>query len=792
MSNCTNSTSNSTACEKYQDSEFGIAFAVNVILFTLFLLWFLFWKKILPHVYEPMCDRNKAGDAAVARPPGGILGPFIAMFKISDEELEKKRGLDALMYLTFLKYLFWICASFTVYGFAVLAPVHWYASTSLSGLARLTMGNIPQSSPMLWADLVGVFVNTIFANIGLFLLYRRYTQLRSAYRLHHVKAENFVVMVRELQKGQNEESVRGVFERVFPGRVVSVHMAYNTKKLWDLLEKREAVGLKLEKAQARQMRNGKTPYFTDFEFLNCFCLFGKRLQDPVSFFRRRYDELTEEIRNLQRYKKFPISNVAFVMLKDRAAAQVACMSEGNFLDTRFVYPMQRTFTTNSAPSVNSVNWRWLHVGHLSRWIRSLLINFLTVIVIVFWYIPVTFVTGFANLNVLATVPGLGWVVGIFNVSPVVRSFVQGFLPSLAFVLLNFILYNIVLYYMCFLEFHWSLNIMYRGIFNKYFLFQVFNTLLGSVLASGVFQVLDQIIANPTAVVSLLATSLPGQWSFFTAIVMVNSLSTTDLASFGPVVASFWFRVFGLTKRDKRRAEELQTFDYVNAYANHMLTFLIATSYSTLAPFILPFCCLYFGVYALYHRYLIMYVYYPVIPSEGSIFPALYTRLCWSLIVYQALLGGVLGLQLFYAGAALFVLVVLQLCVWIWTDQTFHKLSKYGPISSTLDAEQEEKQHLQDEKANDNLHPHPDTYQYPTMRDEFSFEVEDQDPYITYNYPWPDCPEDLKVEWIKAEDLEASTTKVLRESNNDIEMTTPRVTTSSNDNTMTEIPLLPSV
>ena len=42
----------------------------------------------------------------------------------------------------------------------------------------------------------------------------------------------------------------------------------------------------------------------------------------------------------------------------------------------------------------------------------------------------------------------------------------------------------------------------------------------------------------------------------------------------------------------------------------MLTFLIMVSYSTLAPFVVIFCAIYFGLYFLIHRYTLTFVHYP--------------------------------------------------------------------------------------------------------------------------------------------------------------------------------------
>lgn len=65
---------------------------------------------------------------------------------MTDDELEVKRGLDFVAYLKTIKYLFWICMGYLVYGFAVLVPVHATAGGGLTGIALIGMGNVPDGS----------------------------------------------------------------------------------------------------------------------------------------------------------------------------------------------------------------------------------------------------------------------------------------------------------------------------------------------------------------------------------------------------------------------------------------------------------------------------------------------------------------------------------------------------------------------------------------------------------------------------------------------------------------------
>jgi hypothetical protein len=69
----------------------------------------------------------------------------------------------------------------------------------------------------------------------------------------------------------------------------------------------------------------------------------------------------------------------------------------------------------------------------------------------------------------------------------------------------------------------------RSVFNKYYLFLVFNVFLGSIFASGFFSIMPQIIQNPGTIPTLLAESLPLQVTYFLSYVMILSLSGFAMA-----------------------------------------------------------------------------------------------------------------------------------------------------------------------------------------------------------------------------------------------------------------------
>ncbi len=91
------------------------------------------------------------------------------------------------MLLTRVQYLFFLMLVYGFYGWIILIPVHSTAGGNKTGTAQIGVGNVPQGSPALAADIVGVFFNSIAALIVFYLLYREYVAMRIRYRARHFK-----------------------------------------------------------------------------------------------------------------------------------------------------------------------------------------------------------------------------------------------------------------------------------------------------------------------------------------------------------------------------------------------------------------------------------------------------------------------------------------------------------------------------------------------------------------------------------------------------------------------------
>lgn len=151
------------------------------------------------------------------------------------------------------------------------------------------------------------------------------------------------------------------------------------------------------------------------------------------------------------------------------------------------------------------------------------------------------------------------------------------------------------------------------------------------------------------------------------------------------------------RRDFRATRGPYFFDYPVVYAQMLLVFLLCTTFSTLSPLVLPFGLIYFALLWMSSKYLLLYCCTPQHPSNGEIFPAIFTRLCWSMLTFQVVLFGVLGGRNYIGAVAIgnwfeilsfrlaqglspVPLIVAQVLFWLWTDKQVRSLSSVSCVS----------------------------------------------------------------------------------------------------------------
>jgi len=224
------------------------------------------------------------------------------------------------------------------------------------------------------------------------------------------------------------------------------------------------------------------------------------------------------------------------------------------------------------------------------------------------------------------------------------------------------------------------------VFTKYFAFLVVNIFLVSLFTGSLFGHLEQYIRYPADIITLLATALPKQSNFFINYVLVQSFLTFSLLLWRPldITKQFLKKYLAKSKRDFREVELAKPCSYHSLLAQHILIFVIVSTFSTMSPLILPFGFCYFLLAYITLKYNIMYVYEHSYEAGGVMWPLIFDRMMFGLVLYQLTLIGVFSIYNFPAGPSLAgATLIFTVLFWIWIHYRFDKQSKYGALEDWI-------------------------------------------------------------------------------------------------------------
>lgn len=197
-------------------------------------------------------------DRCPPAPPSGPFAWVMPIVKLNDEDTLKAAGLDALVFLRFLKLCAKMMLACGVVGLILLAPI--YATTGpgmegVNGISHYTMGNIKQGGDRLWAPLLCMWGFTI---LFLYLMneeYKNFVSLRQTFMrdgsVDVPDQQMYSVMVEDVPtEYRSSDKLRSLFEELFPGQISSAKMAMKYDSIIKVAAERKVVLVNLEKAIA--------------------------------------------------------------------------------------------------------------------------------------------------------------------------------------------------------------------------------------------------------------------------------------------------------------------------------------------------------------------------------------------------------------------------------------------------------------------------------------------------------------------------------------------------------------
>ncbi|TKY71936.1 CSC protein ERD4 [Spatholobus suberectus] len=528
-------------------------------------------------------------------------------------------------------------------------------------LDKLSMANITAKSSRLWGFFIACYWVSIVTFVLLWRAYKHVAWLRAeALKSPDLKPEQFAIVVRDIPpvpQGQTrKEQVDSYFKAIYPETFYRSMVVTDNKevnKIWEDLKGYEKKLARAEAIYAGSKTTAKPEGTRPTNKTGFLGLIGKKV-DSIEYYNEKVNELVVKLESEQKVTlREKQQGAALVFFSNRVVAASAAQSlHAQIVDTWSVF---------DAPEPCQLIWPNLKIRFFRRELRQYLVYVIVALTIFFYMIPITFVSAFTTLdNLVKYLPFIKPIVRI----KVLRTVLEAYLPQLALIIFLALLPKLLLFLSKFEGIPTESHAV-RAASGKYFYFTVLNVFIGVTIGGTLFKAFKRIQKNPNIneIASLLAESLPGNATFFLTYVALKFFVGygLELSRIVPLIIYHLKRKYLCkTEAELKDAWAPGDLGYGTRVPGDMLILTIVFCYSVIAPVIIPFGALYFGLGWLILRNQALKVYVPSYESYGRMWPHIHNRILASLILYQITMFGYFGVQKFYYTPFLLPLPILSL------------------------------------------------------------------------------------------------------------------------------------
>ncbi|KAJ3024087.1 hypothetical protein HKX48_007268 [Thoreauomyces humboldtii] len=192
-----------------------------------------------------------------------------------------------------------------------------------------------------------------------------------------------------------------------------------------------------------------------------------------------------------------------------------------------------------------------------------------------------------------------------------------------------------------------------SVLSKYFFYQIWNVLFVQTVASRLWSSRYDIIRHgPGDIIDMLGDLVPkaAPTQINYVMLLATALYPAQLLLAGPLFITWIFRLLSWRRSTPRQVSDayypsvLTSINYGIAYPVPILVFCIGLTYAPVAPLILPFCALFFGIAWFVYKYLLLYVNIPRYETGGKHAPMAVRRCLAGIFIMQLTMMGVLALK----------------------------------------------------------------------------------------------------------------------------------------------------
>ncbi|KNF06712.1 hypothetical protein PSTG_00028 [Puccinia striiformis f. sp. tritici PST-78] len=717
-------------------STFISALVISSIVAGIQLAAFLILRTSIRKIYAPRTylpiPSKRAQPVSVT--PWGWLLPTL---KSPSKSMIPTAGLDAYMYIRFLRMMIFIFAPTSCLVAVVLLPLNSVGtSVSTTGLNSFAFGNIPANQQIRYVGhLLCAYVITVWTVYLIQKEMSEYIEIRQRYltRQNHLDLpQSRTVLVTGVPKSFLSSEVLTSLTARLPGGIKRVWISRALDDLPEIYNKRLECVSMLESAQttlikkaiqqhkSTTLKNEKSSSLLPATIkrtrskdqqnsvvveqdpvdqfvkrksrphhrLGFLGLFGKKV-DTIDYCKDEIVKLTNQLEQARlKIDEHHPHNSAFIEFNEILAAQIFSQI------VLYQKPLRMAKRyVDAAPQ--DIIWDNLNINPYDERVRNGISWVITLGLVVLWSFPVAFIGSLSNITSLcSTIHWLSWLCETHNH---LQDVIQGILPPVLLALIFLILPMLL-----------RLIGRYSGVprvseielilMTRYYIFLVVHGFVVTTLSSGLTAAIPELSKDPSKAVTILTVNLPRASIFFMTYMITTSLTSASgaLLQIFPLII-YYLKLFVLASTPRSVFDvryEMAQPQFGTLFPNTTLLATIGLAYSITAPIMSILALFAFTVYYLVYKYLFLFVYDVPAAHEtgGRFFPLAMNHVFIGLYFSQLCLAGLFFLardvredaSSIPQGAMMIVLFILTCFSHVLIRNSYAPLTMFIPLNMLED------------------------------------------------------------------------------------------------------------
>ncbi|KAG9253466.1 uncharacterized protein F5Z01DRAFT_623437 [Emericellopsis atlantica] len=615
----------------------------------------IFFSLLRPYHQALYAPKLKHADDKHAPPPLG-KSPwawFTPLWKTSEQNLVTLIGMDATVFLRFVRMCRNMFLTLALVAICILVPVnmtHYEESITTPDtqwFSKITPEYVWGDAN--WAQVIVAYLFNIIIAVYLWWNYRKITQLRRTYfesEEYQSSLHARTLMLFDIPKqGRSDEGIARMIDEIVPNSSFArTAVARNVKYLPDLINQHDNAVRKLEKILAKYLKDpnqlppGRPTCRPSKKDRSYGSYPPKQRIDAIEYYTQRIRALEVEIKEVR------------ASVDKRGSIAYGFASYTDIVEAHNIaYACRKKkphgATVRLAPRPNDIIWANMPLTKAARsrksWINALWVTLLTF----FWIAPNAMIAIF-----LVNLGNLGNFWDDFQRSlesnTAVWGIVQG-IASPAIMSLVYLVLPMIFRKLAIKAGDKTKTGRERHVLAKLFSFFVFNNLIVFTLFSVIWTFVAGVVDSTTKsktdaweaikkqnIMDGIFLSLCNNSPFWVTYLLQRQLgAAVDLAQLWPLIYAFFQRKFSNpTPRELIEWTAPPPFEYASYYNYFLFYATVTLCYAGIQPLVLPATALYFAIDYYLKKYLILYRFVTKTESGGVFWRVLFNRFIFAVML----------------------------------------------------------------------------------------------------------------------------------------------------------------